>query len=112
MIMSSSLKIRKGDFFNTLASVIASQTFNRYCKSHLSSSGSLPSPAVLTITPISFGAFKASTFNFNFSLSEGSSLLEIPEALGLFGIKTKNLPAKLIIVVKAAPLLPLSSFST
>ena len=44
--------------------------------------------------------------------SSPSMRRDIPPARGLLGINTKYRPAKLIIVVSAAPLLPRSSFST
>ena len=56
--------------------------------------------------------FKEEILSFNLSLSFPSNLRDIPAAFGLFGIKTMYLPARLILVVRAAPLLPLSSFST
>jgi hypothetical protein len=37
---------------------------------------------------------------------------ETPPARGLFGISTRKRPARLMKVVRAAPLLPRSSFST
>ena len=89
-----------------------SQTLCKYSKSHLRSSKSFPSPAVLTIKPIDSGTFNDAILSLSLSLSLPSNLLDIPAALGLLGIKTKYLPARLMLVVKAAPLLPLSSFST
>ena len=112
MMISLSLKIKTGLFFKVFASLIPSQSLCRYSKSHFKSSKSFPSPAVLTIKPIVSGTFKEDILSFSFSLSLPSSLLDIPAALGLFGIKTKYLPARLILVVRAAPLLPRSSFST
>ena len=111
-MISLSLKIKIGLFFKVFASLMPSQTLCKYSKSHLRSSRSFPSPAVLTINPIESGTFKEAILSLSLSLSLPSNLLEIPAAFGLLGIKTKYLPARLILVVRAAPLLPRSSFST
>ena len=46
------------------------------------------------------------------SLSSPLILLDMPPDLDEFGIKTKNLPARPICVVSAAPLVPRSSLVT
>ena len=70
-------------------------------------------PAVLIIRPISKGTFNSSIICFNLFLSsEVEIYLEIPFVLVELGIRTVYLPANDIYEVRAAPLLPRSSFTT
>ena len=70
-------------------------------------------PAVLTISPISFGMVISFKIVLIFFLSPGLKILrDMPPPFGVFGIRTIYLPAIEIKVLSAAPFCPLSSFNT
>ena len=92
--------------------LISSHSANKYAKSRLSSSEVLPRPLVLTIALILSGIFRESNASLIWSLSSPLILLDMPPDLDELGIKTIKRPASPICVVRAAPLVPLSSFVT
>ena len=89
------------------------QSFFKISTSFFISIFVLFNPAVLTIKPISIGSFNSSIITLSFCLSsEEAIFLDMPLVFVELGIKTVYLPANDIYEVNAAPLLPLSSFTT
>ena len=112
MIELLSWKTRNGAGRPTTAALIASQMPSRYSRSQLISSVDRPTPAVRTMTPMPSGISISRSVSRSSSRSSPLMRRDTPPARGLFGISTMKRPARLMKVVRAAPLLPRSSFST
>ena len=69
-------------------------------------------PAVLIITAIPSATSSHQQFFKSFSICNITNFSTYPPPLGVFGISTQYLPAMEIYVVKAAPFVPRSSFTT
>ena len=103
---------RNGAGRSLVAASIWSHWVLRLSRSHCSSSAERPTPAVRTMAPMPSGICSSSMTSRIWSRSSPSMRRETPPARGLLGISTRKRPARLMNVVRAAPLLPRSSFST
>ncbi len=104
--------MRKLPFCCSEAESMAAHSWARYLRSQSSSSVLLPIPAVRAMMLIPRGISRSLIASLSCARSSPSIRLETPPPRGFLGINTRYLPARLIKVVSAAPLDPLSSFST